>query len=175
VKSFSAGMSAAHRTGQPVVPVVINCTGGDVYSLFAILDVMQFSKLPIATIVEGEAGSSAAILFTCGKKGMRYMGPNATLMIHDVSTVLSEDNKSRKTEEIKSDAKESDRINKKLYRILDKNSGRPFGYHWRQVQKMGRVDWYLDAKSALKNGYADHIRIPIIKTSVQLNVEFDFR
>ena len=84
-KEFSEKMAKAHNTGQPVVPVVIDSYGGQVYSLLAMVSEIQHSKLPVATIVQGKAMSCGAILFSFGQKGMRYMDPHATVMIHDVS------------------------------------------------------------------------------------------
>ena len=47
---------------------------------------IKTSKIPVATIVQGKAMSCGAILFSFGEEGRRFMDPNATLMIHDVSS-----------------------------------------------------------------------------------------
>ena len=49
--------------------------------------------------------SCGAILFSFGVDGMRYMDPDATVMIHDVSSMGW-----GKVEEIKADAKEVERL-----------------------------------------------------------------
>ena len=54
-KGFSAAMSSAQNTGQPVVPVIIDSYGGQVYSLMSMISNINHSKIPVATIVEGKA------------------------------------------------------------------------------------------------------------------------
>ena len=112
-KSFSESMSKAQSTGQPVVPIIIDSYGGQVYSLMSMISDIQHSKIPVATIVQGKAMSCGAILFSCGAEGKRYMDPDATVMIHDVSSMDR-----GKVEEIKASAEETERLNKKIYHLM---------------------------------------------------------
>ena len=48
---------------------------------------IKHSSIPVATIVQGKAMSCGAILFSFGAEGKRYMDPDATVMIHDVSSM----------------------------------------------------------------------------------------
>lgn len=169
VKSFSTAMSAAHQTGQPVIPVIIDSNGGEAYSLMAMVDIIDASTVPVATIIEGKGFSCGAVLFCCGNAGMRYMGPNSTLMIHDV---LSADENMKKSGEIMSDAQETSRINKRLYRIIDRHIGKPAGHTWNLVQSRSRTDWYLNPKQAVKHGFANHVKVPVMKCHVKIEVEF---
>ena len=98
-KAFSEKMSKAHNTGQPVVPVIIDSYGGQVYSLMSMISDIMHARIAVATIVQGKAMSCGALLFSFGKEGMRYMDPDATLMIHDVSSMTI-----GKVEEVKADA-----------------------------------------------------------------------
>ena len=86
-KDFSVSIGSAHNTGQKVIPVVIDSYGGQVYSLMAMIASIKSSEIPIATIVEGKAMSCGAILFSFGEDGLRFMDRDATLMIHDVSSM----------------------------------------------------------------------------------------
>ena len=86
VKEFQTSIAMAHNTGQKVIPIVIDSYGGEVYSLMAMISAIKHAEIPIATIVEGKAMSCGAILFSFGEEGMRFMDPNATVMIHDVSS-----------------------------------------------------------------------------------------
>ena len=81
VKDFHSKIAMAHNTGQKVIPVVIDSYGGQVYSLMAMISAIKHSELPIATIVEGKAMSCGAILFSFGEDGMRFIDPDATVMI----------------------------------------------------------------------------------------------
>lgn len=170
VAAFSAEISAAERTGQTVIPVIIDSYGGDTYACLAMCDIIQASKVPVATVVQGKAISSGAILFTCGADGMRFMGPNATLMIHDVASRVGW----KKSEEIKADAKETDRLNRRCYRLIDKNCGLPANYTWDLIQKRARSDWYLNPKQAVQHGYASHVGTPVMRTRVVVETELLF-
>lgn len=169
-KTFRREMSYAHRTGQKVIPVVIDSYGGDTYSLLSMVDTIRQAKLPVATIIEGKAMSCGAVLFTCGKDGLRFIAPNATIMIHDVSSTEG----TRKTEEVKADAKETERINRKIYRIMDKNCGKERDFFWEQSQKKGRADWYITPREALKLNLANHIKVPTFCTSVRVETSLDY-
>ena len=98
---------------QMVLPVVIDSYGGQVYSLMSMISDIQHSRIPVATIVQGKAMSCGAILFSFGTEGRRYMDPDATVMIHDVSSMGW-----GKVEEIKADAKEVERLNQKVYKMM---------------------------------------------------------
>ena len=82
---FQLEVAQAHNTGQGVIPIIIDSYGGEVYSLMTMISALKHAEIPIATIVEGKAMSCGAVLFTFGEQGMRFMDPDATIMIHDVS------------------------------------------------------------------------------------------
>ena len=86
-KAFSSIVSKAQNTGQPVLPVIIDSYGGQVYSLMSMISNIKHSRIPVATIIEGKAMSCGAILFSFGEEGMRYIDPDATVMIHEVSAM----------------------------------------------------------------------------------------
>lgn len=169
-QAFRRQFSAAHRTGQPIIPVVIDSFGGEVYSLLSMVDTIQGAKVPVATIIEGKAMSCGAVLFTCGTDGYRFIAPNATMMIHDVATSASY----KKTRELAVDAKETSRLNRKLYRLIDRNCGHKFGYTSSLVQERGRADWYLTPKEAVDLNIANYIGIPSLETTVRISTKLIF-
>ena len=166
-KDFTSQMSLAHNTGQKVIPVIIDSYGGQVYSLMSMIAAIKASELPVATIVEGKAMSCGAVLFTFGESGLRYMDPDATIMIHDVSSAQW-----GKVEEIKASAAETERLNKKIYRMMARNCGHPDDYFLDEVHTRGRADWYINSSEAKKLKMADHLRLP--KLDVNIDVEFNF-
>tara|TARA_B100000900_G_scaffold414585_1_gene441655 strand:- start:8240 stop:8842 length:603 start_codon:yes stop_codon:yes gene_type:complete len=166
-KDFATRMSLAHNTGQSVIPVVIDSYGGQVYSLMSMISAIKSSRLPVATIVEGKAMSCGAILFSFGEEGMRYMDPDATVMIHDVSSGMW-----GKVEEIKASAAEVERLNKKVYTMMARNCGQSDDFFIEEVHKRGRADWYLDAKEAKKVKLANHLRTPQLDVNVNLSFNF---
>ncbi len=64
------------------INIYINSPGGDITSLFAIYDTMQFIKNDIATICLGQAASAAAVLLAAGTKGKRLALPHARVLLH---------------------------------------------------------------------------------------------
>ena len=162
---FATKMAMAHNTGQSVIPVVIDSYGGQVYSLMSMISAIRASEIPVATIVEGKAMSCGVVLFSCGQEGLRFVTPEATLMIHDVSSGAF-----GKNEEIQSSAKETNRLNKMIYTILADNCKKPRDYFTKEVKRRGRADWYVTPNKALKLGLADHIGLPKLQIDVDLQI-----
>lgn len=167
-KKFDDEMAKAHNTGQEIIPIVIDSYGGQVYSLMAMISSIKHAERPIATIVEGKAMSCGAILFSFGKEGYRFMDPNATIMIHDVSSM-----EWGKVEEMKAGAKEADRLNDKIYHMLAQNCGKADDYFMKIVDKKKHADWFLDAEEAVKHNLANHLRVPSLQISVDVSIDFE--
>jgi ATP-dependent Clp protease protease subunit len=166
-KAFSTAMMKAQNTGQPVVPVIIDSYGGQVYSLMSMISDIKHSKVPVATIVQGKAMSCGAILFSFGKEGMRYMDPDATIMIHDVSSM-----EHGKVEELKASAEESERLNQKIYSMMAENCGHHKDYFLDIVHEKGHADWFLEADACKKHGLANHLSVPELKIEAKVNFKF---
>ena len=64
------------------VTVFINSPGGEIFSGFAIFDMLNFIACPVTTIVTGFAASMASILSMAADKGRRFAMPQAKIMIH---------------------------------------------------------------------------------------------
>ena len=167
-QEFSKDVTRAQNTGQPVLPVIIDSYGGQVYSLMSMISDIQHSRIPVATIVQGKAMSCGAILFSFGVDGMRYMDPDATVMIHDVSSMAW-----GKVEEVKVGAQETERLNQNVYKMMAKNCGHHEDYFLDIVHEKGHADWFLDAKEARRHKLANKLKIPELKIGVK--VEFEFK
>jgi ATP-dependent protease ClpP protease subunit len=89
-------------------------------------------------------------------------------MIHDVSS-FSEG----KSEEIKSDAAETDRLQKQFYKLLDRKCDRKDGYFDKLVFNKGRSNLYLDAEQCIKHGLADEVKIPKFTVEIVHNIIFE--
>lgn len=166
-KEFSNLMTRAQNTGQPVVPVIIDSYGGQVYSLMSMISDIKHSNIPVATIVQGKAMSCGAILFSFGAEGHRYMDTDSTLMIHDVSSMAW-----GKIEEIKASAEEADRLNQKVYRMMAKNCGHNEEYFLDIIHDKGHTDWFIESDEAKKHNLANHLRVPEMNIEVKVNVKF---
>ena len=167
-KEFQQQVAQAHNTGQKVIPVVIDSYGGQVYSLMSMISAINHAELPVATIVEGKAMSCGAILFSFGEQGMRFMDPDATVMIHDVSSMAW-----GKVEEVKVSADETERLNQKVYTMMARNCRKKDDYFLKIVHKKGHADWFLDSAEAKRHGMANQLRVPKINISVSVDIEFE--
>tara|TARA_R100000005_G_scaffold59828_1_gene30509 strand:+ start:374 stop:979 length:606 start_codon:yes stop_codon:yes gene_type:complete len=167
-KEFSAYVSKAQNTGQPVLPIIIDSYGGQVYSLMSMISDIKHSRIPVATIVQGKAMSCGAILFSFGADGMRFMDPDATVMIHDVSSM-----ERGKVEEVKASAEETERLNKKIYHMMAENCGQHKDYFLDIVHEKGHADWFLTPDDCKKHNLANHLHVPELK--IETKVKFDFK
>lgn len=167
-KKFDQEIAQAHNTGQDVIPVIIDSYGGHVYSLMSMISAIKHSEIPIATIVEGKAMSCGAILFSFGSEGHRFMDPNATIMIHDVSSM-----KFGKTEELKASAEETDRLNSIVYEMMALNCKKRKDYFLKLVHKKGHADWFLDAEESKRHNLANHLRVPKFNISIDVKIDFE--
>ena len=167
-KNFALDVAQAHSTGQKIIPVVIDSYGGQVYSLMSMIAAIRDAELPVATVVEGKAMSCGAVLFSFGEDGLRFMDKDATVMIHDVSSMDW-----GKVEELKAGAKEADRLNQKIYTMMARNCGKKDDYFLKIVDKKKHADWFLDAEECKKHNMANHLRLPTmdVKVSVEIDVE----
>jgi len=165
---FCTKMNKAQNSGQPIVPVIIDSYGGQVYSLMSMISDIRHSNIPVATIVQGKAMSCGAVLFSFGAEGRRYMDPDATLMIHDVSSMGW-----GKVEEIKADAAETERLNQKIYKMMAENCGHHKDYFLDIIHEKGHADWFLDVDEVLKHNLANHNHIPTLKITAQVKFNFE--
>ena len=167
-KKFVSEVAQAHSTGQKVIPIVIDSYGGQVYSLMTMIAAIKDAELPVATIVEGKAMSCGAVLFTFGEEGLRFMDSDATVMIHDVSSMDW-----GKVEELKASAKEADRLNDKIYTMMARNCGKKDDYFLKIVDKKKHADWFLDSEECKKHNIANQIRLPTFRIKVDVDIEFE--
>lgn len=166
-KAFSGAVMKAQNTGQTIIPVIIDSYGGQVYSLMSMISDIKHSKIPVATIVQGKAMSCGAILFSFGADGHRYMDPDSTVMIHDVSSMGW-----GKVEEIKASAEETNRLNTKIYHMMAENCGHHKDYFLDIVHDKGHSDWFLESDECLKHNLANHTHVPDFSVAVQVKFNF---
>ena len=68
------------------IRIFINTEGGELHAAFALVEVMQASRIPIETIAIGQCASAGLIIFMSGTKGMRTITPSCTTLTHNFST-----------------------------------------------------------------------------------------
>ena len=98
VAHFDNDFEEAINTGQPVIPILVDSFGGSSYGVIGMINLIETSPVPVATILLSKAMSAGAILFSFGTEGYRFMHPDASMMIHDVASMTG-----GKIEDIKAD------------------------------------------------------------------------
>ena len=88
-------------------------------------------------------------------------------MIHDVSSGAW-----GKIEEIKSDAKEAERLQKSVYHMMAQNCGKNKTYFLKHIHDRGHADWYLEPDEALEHGLVDHIGVPQFEVDINVDIKF---
>lgn len=63
----------------------LNTPGGDCTAGYAIINVMEMSRLPISTVGLGEVASMGVSILASGTKGMRFVTKNTMIMSHQYS------------------------------------------------------------------------------------------
>lgn len=167
MKEFCASMNEAQNTHQDVIPVHIDSYGGNVYSLLGMVDAINSSSKPVATICIGKAMSCGALLLACGHENLRFATENSTIMIHDISKSTF-----GKIEEIKSSACQADLLQKKIMKLLDDSCGKKEGYFQGLIHDKHHADWFLSPEECLEHGIIDKIGVPTFKVKVTCDITF---
>jgi ATP-dependent Clp protease protease subunit len=146
----------AEDSEEPI-HLYISSPGGSVMAGLAILDTMQLISAPVYTYAMGMVASMAAVLFTCGEPGHRYIFPNAEVMIHQPLGGTS-----GQASDIEIQANHILKLKKRLYKILSKATGKQV----KTIEKESDRDNYFEAVEAIKFGLADTILESITKKDV---------
>ena len=64
------------------INLYINCEGGDLPSMLALYDTMQYIQAPVATTCVGQAIAAGAVLLAAGTPGRRAILPHARVVLH---------------------------------------------------------------------------------------------
>ena len=126
----------------------INSPGGSVTSTMAIVDTMNHIRPDVSTFCVGLAASGAAIILSSGKKGKRYILPNAEIMIHQPLGGVE-----GQATDIAITAKHILQTRDNLNKMLSKATGKPLA----QIEKDTDRDYFMSAEEAKKYGIVDKI------------------
>lgn len=126
----------------------VNSPGGSVTATMAIVDTMNHIRPDVATFCVGIAASGGAIILSAGKKGKRYILPNAEVMIHQPLGGAE-----GQATDIAISAKHILKTKDNLNKLLAKNTGKSVS----QIEKDVERDFFMDADEAKKYGIIDEI------------------
>ena len=130
------------------INLYINSPGGHVTDTLAIYDVMNFLQCDVATYCIGECASGGAVVFMAGKKGKRYILPNAKVMIHQpFGGVYGQ------ASDIEIQAEQILKDKENLLSIMARCSGQTID----RIREDSERDRFFDAKEAMAYGLCDEI------------------
>ncbi|MEK7169770.1 MAG: ATP-dependent Clp protease proteolytic subunit [Patescibacteria group bacterium] len=130
------------------VNIYVNSPGGSVTATMAIIDTMNHIQNDVATTCVGIAASGAAMVLSAGKKGKRYILPNAEVMIHQPLGGVE-----GQATDIAITAKHILQTKEKLNRMLAANCGKPLA----QIEKDVERDFFMTAEEAKRYGIVDKV------------------
>ncbi len=130
------------------IKMYINSPGGSVSSALAIYDTMQYVRPDVQTICVGLAASGAALLLGAGKKGKRFVLPNAEVLIHQVMGGAT-----GQASDVDIHARHILKTRDLLNKILAKHTGQKIS----KVQEDTDRDYFMSASEAVKYGIVDKI------------------
>ena len=130
------------------ISLYINSPGGSITVGMAIYDTMNFIKSDVSTICVGMSASMAAFILAVGKKGKRYILPNAEVMIHQPLGGVQ-----GQATEIKIAAERILKLKKKLNKILSLMTGKDL----ETINHDTERDYFMNSEEALNYGIVDKI------------------
>jgi ATP-dependent Clp endopeptidase proteolytic subunit ClpP len=140
----------SRRFPEAPITVILNTPGGGVFQGLALYDYLLELRAGghrVTTVTRGFAASMGSVLLQAGDE--RVVGPNAYVMIHEVSKMDM-----GKLSELEDSVAFSKRLYRRLLEILAERSEMNADQIKRKAHK---YDWWLDAQEAVEKGFADRI------------------
>ena len=130
------------------IALYINSPGGVVTSGMAIYDTMQFIKPPVATLCMGQAASMGSLLLTAGAKDMRFILPNARVMLHQPSGGFQ-----GQASDIERHAQDIIKLKRRLNEVYVKHTGKDYETIERTLDR----DHFMTADESVEFGIVDRV------------------
>lgn len=138
----------AHKFNIESIPIYlhINSNGGNIFEAFNAIDIIQASKVPIYTIIEGATASAGTLISVVGTK--RYIRPNAFMLIHQLSSTCW-----GKMSEIEDEFKNLQELSDKIKEIYRKHSKIPK----KELNDLLKHDLWLNSDKTISYGLVDEV------------------
>ena len=130
------------------ISLYINSPGGDINSLFAIYDTMQYIKPDLTTICFGQAASAAAVLLAAGTPGKRLALPHSRVLIHQPYAGAQ-----GQVSDIELASREIQRLKAQLEEILAHHTGQEAS----RIHNDTDRDYVMTAEEAKEYGIIDEV------------------
>lgn len=131
------------------ITVFINSPGGEIFSGFAIFDMLKFVTCPITTVVTGFAASMGSILSLAADEGRRFAMPQSKIMIHQPLLMGYQGRAS----ECEIQAREILKTRDHLVKLYASHTGKS---HEEIKKALDRDNWFT-AEEALEYGLLDKV------------------
>jgi len=128
------------------IALYINSPGGVVSSGMSIYDTMQFIKPPVATLCMGQAASMGSLLLTAGAKDLRFILPNARVMLHQPSGGYQ-----GQASDIERHAADIVQLKRRLNEIYVHHTGKDYD----TIESTLDRDHFMSAKESVEFGIVD--------------------
>lgn len=130
---------------KPVILYVVS-GGGDVFSGFELIDVIENSKTPVYTVNLGYQYSMAFVIGLAGHR--RYAMKNASFLMHDGSSYVS-----ASSSKAQDQAEFLRRVDTRVRDYIIAHSNLTY----EEYASKERIEWYLFADEAKEKGFTDYI------------------
>lgn len=128
--------------------IYIDSPGGNVYSGFAIFDMIRFIKAPVKTIGMGLIASAASIILLAAKKTNRFALPNSHYLIHQPLSEMR-----GVATDLEIHAKEIERIKARINSLIANETGKNLEQIFQDTER----DYWLNAEEAYSYGLVSKI------------------
>lgn len=132
----------------PVTPIWLHLYsfGGDLFTGFSLADQLMMIKSPVYAVIEGICASAATLLaLSCTR---RYILPSSVMLVHQLSSFAYGTHEQFKDEML---------LQKLLMEKLVSFYGERTRLTGDEIQKMLTRDFWMDAETCVKLGFADEI------------------
>jgi ATP-dependent Clp protease protease subunit len=133
-----------------LVPIYLHIysSGGYIHAAFSTIDVINSSKVPVYSIIEGATASAGTLISIVCKK--RYIRPTAYMLIHQLTSEIW-----GKMDAIIDEYKNLSQLMKRITDIYSEYSL----LTPTKLDKLLKHDLWLDAKKSIKYGLVDELYI----------------
>jgi ATP-dependent Clp endopeptidase proteolytic subunit ClpP len=130
------------------VPIYLHISsyGGSIFAAFSAIDVIQSSKIPIYTIIDGASASAGTLMSVVGKK--RFIRKTSYMLIHQLSSSCW-----GKYAEIQDEYKNLKDLTKKIIEIYTNHTTFPKN----QLKRILKHDLWLDSNKCIEYGLVDEL------------------
>lgn len=130
------------------ISIYINSNGGNIYDMWALIDIIENSKTPIYTYCTGYAMSAAFMIFLAGHK--RFCSKHATFMTHQMRIT-----RSGEYQKVVEGMEETEYMTKTMEQfIIEKTK---ITQHELDIIREKKIDRYFHAEEASKYGIVTEI------------------